>query len=219
LKTLETKRLLIRPFTIDDLAEAHAMLDLDIQWAGPAFSLDQRRQALQFYIQLAQWGGDSLYGYRAITLKASSQLIGICGFLPVLWLPHTKSLFWPAFFGHSEFSPDRAYATLELEIGYALASQQRRQGYATEAVRALVDYAFRVLNVGRIFASTNRSNTGSIGLMRRIGMHIANNPEHPEVEWPGAPGVAGMIERHTWEAAPSGASNITDDSAHERSPL
>jgi RimJ/RimL family protein N-acetyltransferase len=70
----------------------------------------------------------------------------------------------------------------------------RGQGYATEAVRTLVDHAFRELRVRRLFATTNRKNTGSINLMKRIGMRIANNPEHPEMDWPEGPGVAGVIE-------------------------
>src|SRR5688572_30028172 len=118
-------------------------------------------------------------------------LIGICGFLPILWSPHQQALFWPQLFNHP---PDRlhSYASPELEIGYALSPHYRGQGYATEAVRALVDYAFRELHVQRLFATTNRKNTGSINLMKRIGMRTASNPEHPEMDWPDGLGVAGV---------------------------
>ena len=192
---LETVRLRIRPFTMDDLTGAHRLLDLDIQWAGPSFSLEQRRQRLQRDMSLASWADTGrVYGYRAVVLKETNEIIGICGFLPILWSARTQALFWPQLFGERAVNDTHRYASLELEVGYALSSRHRRRGYATEAVTALLTYAFHELQVRRIFASTNRSNVGSIGLMRRIGMRIAINPEQPEVEWPGAPGVVGVIE-------------------------
>ena len=45
--TLETERLIIRPFVTDDLEVAYQLLDIDIQWSGPSFSLEQRRKRLQ----------------------------------------------------------------------------------------------------------------------------------------------------------------------------
>ena len=192
MNTLETERLIIRPFVMQDLAAAHQLLDVDIQWSGPSFSLDQRRQRLQFYISLAQWGDTGcIYGYRAITLKPNSLLIGICGFTPVLWQAQLKARLWPELFGEMKDDP---YASLELDIGYALGSQHRGQGYATEAVKALVDYAFRALTVHWIFAGTERSNTGSIRMMQHIGMQVASNPDQPELDWPHGPGVAGVLE-------------------------
>jgi RimJ/RimL family protein N-acetyltransferase len=197
METLTTDRLIIRPFTIDDLDTAHQMLDQDIQWAGPSFSREQRRHSLQFYINLAEWPDTGrLYGYRAICLKETKQLIGLCGFLPGLMPPQLKALFWPALFGPAADPAEMAYATSELELGYALSSQYRRQGYATEAVSALIAHAFAELKVRRLFAGTNRRNTGSIALMRRVGMRIVDNPQQPERDWPDGPGVMGVIENH-----------------------
>jgi RimJ/RimL family protein N-acetyltransferase len=195
MNTSETKRLIIRPFVMEDLEEDHQLLDVDIQWAGPSFSIDQRRRNLQREVSLAQWEDTGcIYGYRAIILKETQRLIGICGFLPVLWSFHQRTLFWPLLFGQTADAIHGPFASLELEIGYALSSRHRGKGYATEAVQAFVNYAFQTLKVRRLFASTNRKNTGSIGLMERIGMRIARNPEDPDVDWPGAPGVVGAIE-------------------------
>lgn len=113
--------------------------------------------------------------------------------MPILWSPHQQSLFWPRLFDSPPDTPYN-YASLEVETGYALSPHYRGQGYATEAVRALVDYAFRELRIQRLFATTNRKNTGSINLMKRIGMRVTSNPEHPEMDWPDGPGVAGVIE-------------------------
>lgn len=191
--TIETEQLIIRPFMIDDVEEAHQVLDLNIRWAGPSFTIEQRKKRLQFNIDLSDWAeAGRLYGWRAIVLKESGQLIGICGFQPNVWTPHAKALFWSQLFGQR--SKDDMYGSLELDLGYALSSRYRGKGYATEAVRGIIDYAFGELKIKRIFAGTNRSNARSIKLMKRIGMRIANNPERPDEDWPDGPGVVGVLE-------------------------
>jgi RimJ/RimL family protein N-acetyltransferase len=58
---------------------------------------------------------------------------------------------------------------------YAFFPAYQRQGYATEAVRALVAFAFDVLQLRRLVATTTYENVRSIGLMRRLGMRIEQN--------------------------------------------
>ncbi|MBV7328452.1 GNAT family N-acetyltransferase [Chloroflexi bacterium TSY] len=195
MKTLETERLIIRPFTMDDLTDAHLLLDQDIQWAGPDFPIAKRRERLQRDIYLAEWDDvGNLYGYRAIVLKEINAIIGFCGFLPGYYSPEMQALFLPQLFGEEKGKPSK-YAIDALEIGYALASHHRGRGYATEAIKEILRYAFRILKVERVYASTNRSNRGSIELMKRVGMRTASNPQHPELDWPNGPGVLGGISR------------------------
>src|SRR3989442_17197 len=180
METLETPRLRIRPFTLDDLDEAHELLDRDLAWSGTGFTRDQRRERIRFYAELARWSDTgSMYGYRAITLKESGTIVGICGFIPGMWSARHRSL----------LSPDaRASAGLELEVGYALGSAHRGRGYATEAVGALVDHAFRERGVGRVVAGTGRDNARSVALLQRLGMRTVENPD------PGWPEVIGVLE-------------------------
>lgn len=199
---LETARLVIRPFAMTDLTAAHQLLDHDIHWSGPDITLEQRRERLQREINLAQWtdtGGR--FGYRAVVLKATQEIIGICGFLPILHTAHERQLFCHQLFGEAE--PLNGFAAFDLEVGYALGSQHRQQGYATEAIFALLDYAFSELNVERVFATTNRSNAGSIALMQRVGMRIAHNPERLDEDWPDGPGVMGVIENYLTDPRPT----------------
>ena len=195
MKTLQTKRLLIRRFSMDDLETAHQILDLEMQWDGADVSLQQRRQDLQYNIKLAKWNdGSCLFGYRGIFLKVGEQLVGLCGFHPWLWTPSQKVLFWPELFRVPDTTDEYTHASFELSIFYGLSNKHRGQGYATEAANALIKYAFDTLQVKRVFADTTRSNVGSINVMKRVGMRIARHPTRPDEEWPDGPAVVGCIE-------------------------
>jgi ribosomal-protein-alanine N-acetyltransferase len=80
-----------------------------------------------------------------ITLRASGQVIGGCGFLG---------------------PPD---ATGSVEIGYGLVPSQRGQGIATEAVNGLVDQAWKDPVVKVVFAFTDKDNEPSQGVLHRAG--------------------------------------------------
>jgi len=187
--TLETQRLIIRPFTMDDLATAHELLDRDILWGGPSVSRAERRQRLQFQVGLANWDlTGSIYGHRAILLKESGLMIGFCHLWPELWSPAWKGVFWPALFPGYDHGTMGRDASLEMAVGYALSTRQRGRGYATEAVRTVLEYAFGKLKVARVFATTDRENADSVRLMRRVGMRVAANPD-PSCVYPALVGV------------------------------
>ncbi|MEZ4657095.1 MAG: GNAT family protein [Caldilineaceae bacterium] len=193
---LQTERLLIRPFAMDDAATAHQILDLEMQWDGDNVSLPQRKQILQRDIMLAEWhDGSRLFGARGIFLKATQQLVGLCGFHPWLWTPEQKALFWPEVLSTPATPAEYGHASFELSILYGLSNKQRGQGYATEAAKRLIAYAFDTLQVKRVFADTNRSNDGSINVMKRVGMRVARHPTRPDEEWPDGPAVVGCIEK------------------------
>ena len=181
---LETERLYIRPFVLDDLSGVHQLLDIDLVApelrADKMESLAERARWLQWtvlnYEQL-----DKLYqppyGDRAIILKSTGELIGACGFVPSFnafeQLPGFVSCDSPPLEG--SYSP-------EFGLYYAIAPAHQRQGYATEAVQALIDYAFRQLSLKRIVATTTYDNESSMGVMRKLGMQIEKNPQ-PEPPW------------------------------------
>jgi RimJ/RimL family protein N-acetyltransferase len=54
-------------------------------------------------------------------------------------------------------------------VGYSLAPAFQGRGLATEAVGALVDYAFKVLGMHRVAAHTDARNAASIALLARLG--------------------------------------------------
>lgn len=61
-------------------------------------------------------------------------------------------------------------ANLTGDFGYSFNSAYWRQGYATEAARALIGAGFGVLGLHRIWAECDVENAGSWGVMRKLGM-------------------------------------------------
>jgi [ribosomal protein S5]-alanine N-acetyltransferase len=71
-----------------------------------------------------------------------------------------------------------------LELGYEVLAAYRNQGYATEAVEVLLNFAFMQLGVKKIIAHTPQDNLTSIRVAEKLGMQKLNL-----VELPNVPGV------------------------------
>ena len=176
---LETERLIIRPFTVDDLDDVHQLLDVDLHDADfgseGATTRDERQKWLEWtvmsYEELAKLYQPP-YGDRAVVLKATGQVIGACGYVPSFG-PFGQL---PAFRSDVADSVAERLFVPEFGLFYAFSPAFQRQGYATEAAKALIDYAFGQLNLRRIVATTSYDNAGSIGVMRKLGMQIERNP-------------------------------------------
>jgi ribosomal-protein-alanine N-acetyltransferase len=59
------------------------------------------------------------------------------------------------------------------EIGYTFVAEARRRGYATEAARALVQWAFAHREVRRVCAQTLPGHTSSLRVMERLGFRYS----------------------------------------------
>jgi RimJ/RimL family protein N-acetyltransferase len=64
---------------------------------------------------------------------------------------------------------NRPDASGMVEVGYSVAPDYRRQGYAEESVRALIEFAFAHPEVARVRASVSPANGPSLGLVRKLG--------------------------------------------------
>lgn len=181
---LETERLMIRPFTMDDLDDIHQILDSNLITADfgteGAKTREERQQWLQWtilsYEELARLNQPP-YGDRAVVLKQTQHIIGACGFVPCFG-PFGQL---PALYFVSH-EADAHFNTPEFGLFYAISPAYQRHGYATEATRALIDYAFTQLYVKRIVATTTYENAASISVMRKVGMRIEKNP-YPDPHW------------------------------------
>lgn len=79
----------------------------------------------------------------------------------------------------------------QVEIGYGIDPACRNQGYMTEAVKALIEWAFQDVRCNAVIApDTNKENPASNSVLKKVGMRVVN--ETPEsfdwrvdkTEWP-----------------------------------
>lgn len=70
-----------------------------------------------------------------------------------------------------------------VEVGWRLARQFWKRGYATEAAAAVLTYAFGELGCDEVVSLTASINVRSRGVMERLGMHRdpSDDFEHPKI--------------------------------------
>jgi RimJ/RimL family protein N-acetyltransferase len=127
---------------LDDLSRIYADADVMRYLSGHPLSREETAGWLKYF--LAGWG-DYGFGWWAVVLKASGELIGHCGLQFI-------------------------HVTPEIEVTYGLAKVHWRKGLASEAARACLRYGFAELNLDRIYALADPGNIGSHRVMERVGM-------------------------------------------------
>lgn len=71
----------------------------------------------------------------------------------------------------------RPSANKDVEIGYGLLERYQNNGYATEAVGALVDWALSRPDVATVSAETIATNRASIRVLEKIGFQKTNESD------------------------------------------
>lgn len=200
---LETERLLIRAFRLEDLGVIHHILDIELRTADFDSEQARTRGERERWLQWTMLGYDELaklyqppYGDRAVVLKSTQQVIGACGFVPSLG-PFGRL---PSLRAASQDALTHLYSP-EFGLFYALSPAYQRQGYATEAAQALINYAFTQLHLKRIVATTTTGNEASIGVMRKVGMRIEKNPSPDSPRFQ----VVGILEYRLTQWLPTGS--------------
>lgn len=100
------------------------------------------------------------WGFWAVELRESGQFIGMVG----LNIPHADLPFSPC-----------------VEVGWRLARQHWGQGYAIEAASAVLHIAFERLELAEIVSFTTQTNLRSQAVMKKLGMKLDGEFEHPMV--------------------------------------
>ena len=156
--TLETDRLLIRPFTLYDVDAAYAALEghPDVWKYDPGFQRT-REQRAAIIAKYADGNEQDGCGTLAVTLREAGTLIGYAG-LQLYVLPRVP------------------LATPEVELYYKLGRDYWGQGYAAEACRVMIRFAFVEMRLARIVTITDEKNAPSIKLLERLGMRLEPAP-------------------------------------------
>ena len=146
---LETQRLLLRPMLATDLEALYGIFTdprVMASFGVEPFNREQMRRWLQRNLDHQRQFG---YGLFSVILKEDRTLIGDCGL-------------------ENMELDGQAVA----ELGYDFRSAYWNQGYATEAARAVRDYAFDVLHLPKLVSLIRVGNLASKRVAEKVGMHF-----------------------------------------------
>lgn len=69
----------------------------------------------------------------------------------------------------SRYGPDETSRSHDVELAYWITPEQHEQGYGSDAVARMVEYAFEDQNLRRVSARLGSFNADSIGLLESLG--------------------------------------------------
>lgn len=155
--TLRTPRLILRPSAADDLPWILECINTPAvmrHLGGAIRTIEEVEAGLSADIAAFASGE-----YRRWTacLADDGRKVGRCGLFRV----------------RSEAAPDALRG--QCEIGWTFVEEAWGKGYATEAARAVLDFAFGTLALAEVFSQTSESNAASTRMMHRLG--IRSRPE------------------------------------------
>lgn len=144
---LESDRLVLRPYTWDDLTALHSILSNPVTmqfWPAP-FTLEQSRHWIQRRLEQYSTG----FGRLALIHKRTNALIGDAGLL-ILEVDGVK----------------------ENDLGYIIDCKYWKDGYGTEAAETVKNYGISDLGLNRICANMPVDHAGSRRVAEKLGMKL-----------------------------------------------
>lgn len=149
--SIQTERLTLRVFKEADLETYYEMMaDPDVtQYLFPGTPMSR----LEAWRSIAGMAGHWVlrgHGQWALEERESGEFVGRCGIIePEGW-------------------PDK-------EVGWVLHKKAWGKGYATEAARASLEYAFNVMRLDRVISLIQPGNQASVAVAERIGETFKEN--------------------------------------------
>ena len=149
--TLETERLHLRRWREQDI-DAFPALNADPEVMEHFPDVLTREETGQMLRKIDRQFEEFGFGLWAVDIKWAKEFIGFCG----LAVPTFQTHFTPA-----------------VEIGWRFAKSQWGNGYATEAARAVLDFAFGETDLEQVLSWTVPANQRSQRVMQRLGLQRA----------------------------------------------
>ncbi len=145
---IETPRLILRHFVDDDVDAVFAVIGdpETMKFYPQKFTRDDAQRWVSRSRQRYRTDG---FGLFAVVLKSNGEVIGNCGVV-------TQDI---------EGEP-------LLEVGYHFRRDYWGHGYATEAARACMDYAFRQIGAAKVISLILAENLPSRRVAKRNGMTV-----------------------------------------------
>lgn len=148
---LETNRLWMRPLEESDLDNLKRTLQDEIAMYAYEGAYSDEESSAWLKRQMKRHSDYGL-GLYAVILKKTGAFIGQCGLTYQPW--KGKQV---------------------LEVGYLFERAYWHHGYATEAARAWMDYAFREMKAPEVCSIIRDTNIASRNVALRNGMHAVDN--------------------------------------------
>jgi RimJ/RimL family protein N-acetyltransferase len=150
---LETRRLVLRAFEARDFEPyAQNFLNPDSNRFLPGAQKNRRTAFQSFTSALGQWALTGT-GWWMLELRESRAPIGSVG----------------AFYRESALG---RLESSDLEVGWNVFRPHWRNGYATEAARAALDWALRTRKPPRVIAYIDKENVASVRVAEAIGLRF-----------------------------------------------
>ena len=142
---LETKRCIVREFTLDDLDDLFALYAGEgmTDYIEPLYEYEKEKEYQISYMKYMY--GFYGYGMWLVIDKESGKLIGRAGI------------------------ENREELCGELELGYAIGVPWQRKGYATEVCQAIMEYAKEELECEKLNCLIEQGNTVSEHVAEKLG--------------------------------------------------
>ena len=152
---METERLTLRPMIIEDFDALHAILsDPKTMRHYPApFDEEHTRAWIEKNMNNEAELGFSLW---AVVLRETGKCIGDCG-----------------------ISLQNIHGKIRPEIGYHIHRDHQRRGYASEAAKAWLDFAFEHTPFNAVYSYMKYTNAASYGVALKNGMQFIEEYDDP----------------------------------------
>jgi ribosomal-protein-alanine N-acetyltransferase len=173
--TLTTARLLLRPFRDEDI-DRLATLMADKDFMRFSLGVFAREKTAEFLNKVIARDRQNLPSQFAVIFRADERLIGYCGFFAQI-----------------------VDGIEELEIGYRMDRAYWNRGLATEAARAVRDYAFNELRLSRVMSLIHPENVASRRVAEKNGMTVEK-----ETVFRGFPTLVFSVARNPLSPQPAG---------------
>lgn len=162
---LTTQRLYLRQWRPTDL-DPFAALNADSQVMAHFLKALSRPESDALAARCQQHIADQGWGIWALETRETGEFIGMAGLSPLTSMPFNEH-------GDEE----------GVELVWRLAASAWGCGYATEAARAALEFAFSSLALDAVLAFTAQRNQRSVAVMQRLGMADQHrNFNHPRVD-------------------------------------
>ena len=177
----ETERLILRTIEMGDAVEQDRVLNTPTVMARLGGVKELHEIEAKHARAMAMYAREG-FSFLFMIEKATGEMVGHCGMKRV----------------------DNVLAKNvgDHEVGWLVREDRWRRGYAEEAMRAVLDWAFSRIGAPHVVALTSLANIGSWKLMEKLGMVRREDLDFSDPAYPAAdnPTIQYSLTKEQWES-------------------